>query len=77
MGLSWPAAVRPMRGDTGAMPSEVATLRLEPASLTSTFTTETPRAPGRVPLLVCSVDGDIGCGQLTTALDVGAAEVTW
>jgi len=32
---------------------------------------------GRVALLVSSVDGDIGCGQLTTALDVGAAEVTW
>jgi len=34
-------------------------------------------ARGRVALLVCPVDGDIGCGQLTTALDVGAAEVTW
>jgi hypothetical protein len=34
-------------------------------------------APGRIPLLVCAVDGDLGCGQLTTALDVGAAEVTW
>lgn len=34
-------------------------------------------APGRIPLLVCAVDGDLGCGALTTALDVGAAEVTW
>jgi hypothetical protein len=34
-------------------------------------------APGRIPLLVCAVDGDLGCGALTAALDVGAAEVTW
>jgi hypothetical protein len=34
-------------------------------------------APGRIPLLVCPVDGDLGCGQLTTALDVRGAEVTW
>jgi hypothetical protein len=114
------------------MPSELATLRLEPAAVTSTFQDgnitrhpeshfldllvddrslrlmvgepahglvtelnrpwlpEVPKAVdrllgrrpaeflahGRVPLLVCSVDGDIGCGQLTTALDVGAGEVT-
>lgn len=34
-------------------------------------------APGRIPLLVCAVDGDLGCGALTAALGVGAAEVTW
>jgi hypothetical protein len=34
-------------------------------------------APGRVALLVCPRDGDLGCGQLTTALGFGAAEVTW
>ncbi len=34
-------------------------------------------APGRIPLLVCAVDGDLACGQLTAALDGGAAEVTW
>jgi hypothetical protein len=32
---------------------------------------------GRVPLLVCQVDGDLGCGQLTAALDLGPAEVSW
>lgn len=34
-------------------------------------------ASGRVALLVCIVDGDLGCGQLTAALDVGATTVTW
>ncbi|HEX8081799.1 MAG TPA: hypothetical protein VF557_16425 [Jatrophihabitans sp.] len=34
-------------------------------------------APGRVALLVCPHDGDLGCGQLTAALTFGAAEVTW
>ncbi len=33
--------------------------------------------PGRIALLVCAQDGDIGCGQLTVALDVSAADVTW
>ena len=32
--------------------------------------------PGRIPLLVCAVDGDLGCGQLTAAVRV-AADVTW
>ncbi len=34
-------------------------------------------APERVALLVCAVDGDLGCGQLTAALEVGDAEVSW
>lgn len=34
-------------------------------------------APGRVALLVCAVDGDLGCGQLTAALDLTHATVTW
>ena len=33
--------------------------------------------PGRVALLVCPVDGDLGCGQLTAALEVGDMEVLW
>lgn len=33
--------------------------------------------PGRVALLVCAMDGDLGCGQLTTALSVGDTEVSW
>ena len=33
--------------------------------------------PGRVALLVCAEDGDLGCGQLTIALNVSATEVTW
>jgi hypothetical protein len=32
---------------------------------------------GRVPLLVCGLCGDLGCGQLTAALDIGDAEVSW
>lgn len=31
----------------------------------------------RVALLVCAMDGDLGCGQLTAALEVGDAEVSW
>jgi hypothetical protein len=34
-------------------------------------------APGRVALLVCSVCGDLGCGQLTAALEIGDAEICW
>ncbi|GLW30297.1 hypothetical protein [Actinoplanes regularis] len=34
-------------------------------------------APGRVALLVCPQCPDLGCGQLTTALDLGTTEVTW
>jgi hypothetical protein len=33
--------------------------------------------PGRVPLLLCHVDGDLACGALTAALRVGDAEVSW
>jgi hypothetical protein len=32
---------------------------------------------GRIALLVCSVCGDLGCGQLTAALNVSDAEVSW
>ena len=32
---------------------------------------------GRVPLLLCHVDGDLVCGALTAALRVGDTEVTW
>ena len=34
-------------------------------------------SPGRIALLVYAADGDLGCGQLTVALDVSAAAVTW
>lgn len=34
-------------------------------------------AAGRVALLVCPVDGDLGCGQLTAALDLTPEAVTW
>lgn len=34
-------------------------------------------APGRIALLVCPMDGDLWCGQLTALLDIGAAEVSW
>lgn len=34
-------------------------------------------AAGRVALLVCGSCGDLGCGQLTAALDVGDAQVSW
>jgi hypothetical protein len=34
-------------------------------------------AAGRVALLVCAVDGHIGCGQLTAALEVAASTVSW
>ena len=34
-------------------------------------------APGRVALLVCMIEGDLGCGQLTTKLDVGAEKISW
>lgn len=34
-------------------------------------------AAGRVALLVCPVDGDLGCGQLTAALEVRDREVSW
>ena len=33
--------------------------------------------PGRVPLIVCAVDGDIACGAVTAALSVAADTVTW
>lgn len=32
---------------------------------------------GRIPLLVCGECGDLACGAVTAALDVGASEVTW
>lgn len=32
---------------------------------------------GRIPLLVCAACGDLACGAVTVALDVGATEVTW
>jgi hypothetical protein len=32
---------------------------------------------GRIPLLVCGECGDLECGAVTAALDVGASEVTW
>ncbi|MEO6472463.1 MAG: hypothetical protein ABIR57_10985 [Aeromicrobium sp.] len=34
-------------------------------------------APGRVALLVCAIEGDLGCGQLTTRLDVGVEKISW
>lgn len=34
-------------------------------------------APGRIALLVCMVEGDLGCGQLTAKLDVGAEKIAW
>lgn len=34
-------------------------------------------ASKRIALLVCVVDGDLGCGQLTAALEVGELEVSW
>jgi hypothetical protein len=34
-------------------------------------------AAGRISLLACAECGDLGCGRLTTALDVGNTEVTW
>lgn len=34
-------------------------------------------ASERVALLVCAMDGDLGCGQLTAALEVDDAEVSW
>ena len=34
-------------------------------------------AAGRVPLLVCGSCGDLGCGQLTAALDIADAKVSW
>jgi hypothetical protein len=33
--------------------------------------------PGRVPLMVCAMDGDIGCGAVTAALSLTPATVTW
>ncbi|MEU2348551.1 hypothetical protein [Modestobacter sp. NPDC049651] len=32
---------------------------------------------GRIPLLVCGECGDLACGAVTAALDMGAREVTW
>jgi hypothetical protein len=32
---------------------------------------------GRIPLLVCGECGDLACGAVTAALDVGDSEVTW
>lgn len=34
-------------------------------------------APGRVPLLVCPWDGEIGCGWLTCRVDVGEDHAVW
>lgn len=34
-------------------------------------------AVGRVPLLVCAPDGDLGCGALTTALALDGERVSW
>ena len=31
----------------------------------------------RVALLLCQVDGDLGCGALTARLDIGARQVSW
>lgn len=33
--------------------------------------------PGRIPLLLCHVDGDLACGALTASLRVADAEVSW
>lgn len=33
--------------------------------------------PGRIALLVCIIDGDIGCGAVTAALQLSADTVTW
>lgn len=33
--------------------------------------------PGRIALLVCIIDGDLGCGAVTAALQVSAETVTW
>jgi hypothetical protein len=33
--------------------------------------------PGRIPLLVCAYDGDIGCGAVTAALTVEPHTVSW
>jgi hypothetical protein len=32
---------------------------------------------GRIPLLICGNCGDLACGAVTAALNVGATEVTW
>ena len=32
---------------------------------------------GRIPLLVCGECGDLACGAVTAALDMGPSEVTW
>ncbi len=37
----------------------------------------TPKDSRRIPLLVCGQCGDLACGAVTAALDVGASEVTW
>jgi hypothetical protein len=37
----------------------------------------TDLAPGRVPLLVCGECGDLECGAVTAALDVGQTTTTW
>jgi hypothetical protein len=33
--------------------------------------------PGRVPLLLCLMCGDLGCGMVTALLDVSETEVVW
>ena len=33
--------------------------------------------PGRLPLLLCPVDGDLACGALTAALRLDDAQVSW
>lgn len=33
--------------------------------------------PGRVPLVVCAMDGDIGCGAVTAALSLTPETVSW
>jgi hypothetical protein len=37
----------------------------------------TDLAPSRVPLLVCGECGDLACGAVTAALDVGQTTTTW
>jgi hypothetical protein len=33
--------------------------------------------PGRVPLIVCAMDGDIGCGAVTAALSITPETASW
>lgn len=36
-----------------------------------------PLAPGRLPLYVCPIDGDLSCGAVTVSVTHGPAETTW